>query len=582
MIQKLLPAIKDLAVKLLFSLKRFPEALFLTSAVVFIHIILHHHTDRSTDYETLRDILVRVSMVLALGVPLMLSLKLFFERIFSMRNLHKIALYLGIGIGLILYYFFLLKNLTMVPLTRYTAFTLAFYLVFILIPYFYKRQNFELYCVQLLTNFAITYFYAVVLYLGLAAILFTISKLFLIKIDRVYFDIWLIVAGIFSPAYFLADVPELKKEFQVVSFPKVLKILLFYIVVPLLIAYSAILYAYFAKIIITRTWPEGIVSHLVLWYSLISSIVIFFIYPFRPTVKWVDRFLSLYPKFMLPLLAMMFVSMGIRIHSYGITENRYFVLIAGIWVSGILIYYLFAKKIRNIILPTSLAMVAILSVTGPWSSYSISKFSQNKRFTTILAKYDMIQGNTIVKPTRQLPKTAKAEIISILGYFERFHSLKDLKYLPTGFKLNQTFKIFGFKISKNDLNLRNYKSFFNYQFPNNQLVKVEGYDYFLNIPHSDVIKTTGGENIIISYQTETDILTVTVKGEEIYHRKIDGLITPFIHENTETMPENLTCLDENNRLKIFYVFNNISGEKSPITDEAEFHYLDFFVFIKFK
>ena len=469
----------------------------------------------------------------------------------------------------------------MVPLSRYTAFTLAFYLLFLIIPYFYKRENFELYCVQLLTNFAATYFYAAVLYLGLAAIFFTISKLFLVQMGRVYFDIWLTVTGIFAPAYFLADVPQLKQKFQAAAYPKVLKILMLYILTPLLIAYGAILYAYFAKIITNRSWPEGIVAHLVLWYALISCLVIFFIYPLRDTKGWIGWFLSLFPKFFFPLLAMMFVAMGIRIHNYGITENRYFVLIAGFWVTGIFIYYLFSKKIKNIILPISLALVAVLSVTGPWSSYSISKLSQSHRFATILNKYDMILDNSIVKPERPLPKVAKAELISILSYFQRFHNLNELKYLPQGFKLSQTQKIFGFKVTKEDLNYRKIASFFHYDFPENQPVDIGDYDYFINIPHSDITKATQ-EKIQMNYTIETGIFKVWSRDREVYSRKVSDLIAPLINGATQSQKVGLTFTDENDQLKVLYVCNNLSGEKNQVTGEIEINYLNFFAFIKLK
>lgn len=579
MLKKLIPAAKDLAIKLFASLKRFPEAIFLTTAVVVIQIILNH-LDRSLANDSLRDTLSRISMVLALGVPLMLSLKLLFERIPSLRNWPKITLFLGVTFGLVLYYLFLLKNLTMAPLSRYTAYTLACYLLFLAIPYFYKRKNFELYCVQLLTNFAITYFYAVVLYLGLAAILFTISKLFLVQMGRVYFDIWLIVAGIFAPAYFLADVPELKKEFQVAGYPKVLKILFLYIVVPLLIAYAAILYAYFAKIIFTKTWPEGIISHLVLWFSLISSVVFFFIYPLRAS-KWIAKFLSFFPKFILPLLAMMFVSMAIRIQNYGMTENRYFVLIAGLWVTGVLLYYFF-RKVRNIILPISLALVAALSVTGPWSSYSVSKLSQSNRFYAILTKYDMFRDNSVIKPESPLPQAAKAEFISILSYFQKFHSLAELKYLPQGFKLSEAPKIFGFEVKPEDLNLRDNKSYFNYLFPDNQLVNVEGFDYFANIPNSDITKTASGKKLKVTYTLETGNLKVMVREKEVYSRKVSDLIIPLLNKETAPEQASLAFTDENNLIKILYICNSVSGQKNPVTEEIEINYLDFFVFVKLK
>ena len=50
-----------------------------------------------------------------------------------------------------------------------------------------------------------------------------------------------------------------------------------------------------------------------------------------------------------------------------------------------MIYYSLAKQFRNIILPISLALVALLTVVGPWSAYSLSKYSQNARLEAIAA-----------------------------------------------------------------------------------------------------------------------------------------------------------------------------------------------------
>lgn len=581
MIHKLIPVSKELVAKLFTSFKRFPVTLFLTTGIVVIQIFLHH-LGRSLIDQDLRDILDRVSMVLALGVPLSLSLQLFFQRKPAMPRLIKIGLYLTIAISLVLYYFFLLKELNLVSSTRYAAYTLAGYLLFASIPYCFKRENIELYWVQLLTNFATTYLYAVVLYLGLVAIIFTISKLFLFQFNRIYFDIWMIVAGIFAPAYFLADVPQIKQELELDNYSKVLKILLLYIVVPLLSAYSVILYAYFAKIIITRTWPEGIISHLVLWYSLISSMVIFFIYPFRNTINWVNRFISLFPKFILPLLAMMFVAMGIRIQSYGLTENRYFVLAAGIWVTAIFLYYLCSKKANQNILPLSLALVAVLTVTGPWSAYSISKLSQNNRFNAILTKYDMIEDNTLVPTNQEISREDQQTIISIFSYFKRFHSLTQLKYLPSDFNLSQTSDWFGFDIDPDNLDLPYHQTYFHYDYPDNKLINIKEFDYLVNISGNKTTEAIPGENLEAIYSLETNEFKIITNDQVIYQAKLSELITSRIQANPAAFEQELSLSDENDRVKIHYIFNSLSGDKDPITEAIEINYLNCFALIKMK
>jgi len=77
------------------------------------------------------------------------------------------------------------------------------------------------------------------------------------------------------------------QTFYVSSYPRLLKALLIYIVLPIIIVYTAILYAYFARIIITWQWPAGIVAQLVLWYAVMSAIVLFMISPISDDNRWV-------------------------------------------------------------------------------------------------------------------------------------------------------------------------------------------------------------------------------------------------------------------------------------------------------
>ncbi|MGI6486515.1 MAG: DUF4153 domain-containing protein [Tepidanaerobacteraceae bacterium] len=159
--------------------------------------------------------------------------------------------------GLTLYFLFYLHDLKTATMIRYIAFSIAFYLTFSFIPYFYKRENYELYVITLLSRFFVTYIYSMVLYAGLAAILFTIDRLFSIKVShKFYLDCLIIVGGIFAPAFFLADIPQIGEDMKPENYSKVLKVLILYIVMPILVIYTIILYAFFAKILITLEWPS--------------------------------------------------------------------------------------------------------------------------------------------------------------------------------------------------------------------------------------------------------------------------------------------------------------------------------------
>lgn len=585
MFKKIISTIELSLEKLLRSLHRFPEAILLATLTVMVLIFLNH-LGPLDNTATIRNNLNRLAAVLALGIPLSLGIRLLMERLPKLHPGIKTFFYLGAVTGLILYFCYGLPNFSMVPLSRYLALTLAFYLIFLFIPFFLRRDHFELYCVVILIRFLITYFYAAVLYLGICSIVFTVNMLFAISLKGViYFDVWLIVAGIFAPAYFLAEIPLLESEFDIDRYPKVLKVLFLYIVVPMIIIYSVILYVYFMKIIITRSWPAGIVSNLVLWYGLICSGVFFCIHVLRSKTKWLQKLLATFPGFLLPLLAMMFVAIGIRIRAYGATESRYFVVIACLWLTGWMLYYLLAKKVRNIFLPVSLAFLAVFSVIGPWSAYSLSKWDQNRRFTAILMKYNMIDGEKLVKPDRPITPEEKAQIISLLSYFKYSHTLHDLKNLPENFKLSETAKVFGFQWDPDAVPDRDGKSFFHYQYQppqNSQLTNIRGFDYYIDIPQTNITKTDPGEKILIAYSLETQELTLTVQNRELYRRKVSDIASRFFKKGNPPEEKLLTVLDENARVRVFYVIESLTGQGNPATEEIKINYLNFKVFIKIK
>ncbi|MHB1393996.1 MAG: DUF4153 domain-containing protein [Clostridia bacterium] len=486
------------------------------------------------------------------------------------------------------YYFFLLKDFNMVSVTRYIGLSLSLYLAFNFIPYFYRRSGFELYVIKLLTRFFTTVIYSVVLFLGIVAILFTIDKLLEIRVDeKVYLDVWLGVVGIFAPSFFLAGVPLYEEQFEASTYPKLLKVLLLYIVMPIISVYTSILYIYFAKIIVTLQWPIGMVAHLVLWYSVICAAIIFLISPLCDENKWTRTFIFLLPKLTIPLIIMMFVSIGIRVKAYGITENRYFVILLGLWALGIMINSNFVKTRRNIILPISLALIALLSVVGPWSSYSVSKFSQNQRLEGILLKYNMIENNSIVKSDQDVSEVDKKEISEILGYFSQSHTLNDVKYLSKEFKIIQMNDVFGFPITEYNSDNQNREYFsYNSSILSNP-IDIKGYSYMFSANSFDSSGISSGYDIEIKYDNKIHEIRINSGGKEVYknsllefgkqiHKKY-GTDSKYDIDSNE-----MSLVDENENIKIKFIFNHISGYEDKADNDINVTSMDFNILISLK
>lgn len=577
---------KNIIIGLYRSLKRFPVTIMFSTAVAVMLITISelqpiHNRD-------LMDTLERITMILALGVPISLCIKLFFERKEGEKRV-KLMLYYGVGaLILILYYFFLLNDLNMVSGSRYAAVTLTLYLAFIYIPYLPKKEQFEMYTIKLFTGFFTTALYSVVLFLGLAAILFTVDKLLGVEIvSKVYYYTWLFVVCVFAPSYFLADIPGKEQQFTVESYPKLLRILVLYIVMPLLAVCTAILYMYFIKIIVTRQWPVGLVSHLVLWYSVIAAGILFFITPIKDKNNWADRFFLWFPKIILPILVMMFISMGIRINAYGVTENRYYVIVLGLWSAGIMIYFAFIKKRRNIILPLALSVIALVSVFGPLSSFSVSKISQNNRLAGILERNNMLKKGGIEAAQGEVSGEDRDEISRILDYFNRSHSLKDVKYLSGDFKMEDMERVFGFPYE--DYYYHSPGGYF-YIAPDkpDRPIDISGYDYMFDM--RSLHNTMGEDEDTISaiYSHESSIIKISLNGNPAYEKELNDFAKSLmgkyegIPEGNVIPAEQMIFIDENEKIKVKFIFMNISGSKDTSSGSVAINGLDFYMLVKVK
>ena len=98
-----------------------------------------------------------------------------------------------------------------------------------------------------------------------------ISRHFILSVSLMC-DVLIVVAALFTPMLFLTGV----KQFEKFSASKLFKVLMVYILMPLLLAYTAVVYAYLIMIMFNN-WqmPGGIVGNLVLWYGLVGIWVLF-------------------------------------------------------------------------------------------------------------------------------------------------------------------------------------------------------------------------------------------------------------------------------------------------------------------
>jgi len=581
---KLLNQFKNM-IKLFYrSMKRFPITLLFSTAVAVMLITISEL--QPINNRDLQETLIRVTMIFALGIPISLCLKLWWERKENREVLEFFGFIITGGLILILYYYFLLNELNVVSITRYIGVNLAFYLGFLFIPYLPRKDHFEMYIIKLATRLIITVVYTAVIFIGLAAILFTLNALLGVAVpEKLYPYTGIILGCVFAPAYFLAGTPLKDHSLEGENYLTVLKVLLLYIVIPLLTAYTVILYLYFIKIIVSWEWPIGLVSHLVLWYALIVTAVLFLITPLRDENKLANTFSKWMPIIILPLLMMMFISMGIRINAYGVTENRYYVVVLGLWVFGIMVYYSLKKKPINILLPVSLAIIALLSVLGPLSSYSISTLSQNNRFEALLLKNNMLVDGKIQPAPADLSKEDKIAICGILAYFNTKHNLDEVRYLPEGFVMNDMEEVFGFPYEEPELSSPEDFFFLARNEAEVGAVDIKEYDYMFDagILYYD---RTADHELKADFDEESGILRINKQGTLLYEKDLTSFVKDLLAKHggqKDNLPvEEMTLIDENDKIKVKLSFKSIQGNQDAVTGKITLNGFEGYLFVKIK
>lgn len=236
--------------------------------------------------------------------------------------------------------------------------------------------------------------------LGSVAIgsVFALFDLSMLDKDKV-FMYWMIFSGsFFSPIFALAHVPK-KETFTQgdVLENKFFTFLIKYIGVPFIYIYFLILYAYSIKVLMHFSdWPKGQITWMVIAFSIFGYKMYIFTHRLREENALIKLFRRFFPWVVIPQLLMLFYAIYLRIHQYDITMNRYFVVVFGVWLLGISLYYALSKQKYLGIIPFSIGIIILLISVGPWSVYSLPATRQYDKLVSNLETAHILQGGTIV------------------------------------------------------------------------------------------------------------------------------------------------------------------------------------------
>ncbi|HZP08912.1 DUF4153 domain-containing protein [Methyloceanibacter sp.] len=171
-----------------------------------------------------------------------------------------------------------------------------------------------------------------------------------------------------------------------------------FVLVPLLLVYTAILYAYAVKIALAWELPKGTLGGMVVGYLLVGAATLLVGYPSRETGGAHVRFFFNYwvELTALPVL-LLFVAVGRRIADYGVTEQRYLMVLIGVWaliLAGLRVARGGDFDLRPV--PGVLAALMLAASFGPGGAIGVSVMSQKQQLAELLTAKGMLVEGRIV------------------------------------------------------------------------------------------------------------------------------------------------------------------------------------------
>ena len=376
----------------------------------------------------------------SLGISLFFALQTFIK----LRNFNglKAGITLLIGISLLVVAGLHLDHITkigneeIIGLEMFTLGIMAHLLVAFL-PFIGKQQlnGFWQYNKSLFIRALTTALYTGVLFAGLSGAILAITELFNVDFtEKIYAYLWFIMAFPVSALIFTSGVPDASQIDaleQSDDLPNGLRLFVQFVLLPLVVIYLLILYAYMGKIMVEWSLPQGWVTILIMVFSVLGMLAMLLVHPFQQLAEhaWIKVITKNYYRSLLPPLVLQYVAIFTRINDYGFTSPRWAVVAITIWLTYICIYKVFFKGKNIILIPFTLCIVTVLFLIGPLSHRSISVWSQTAKINRLVKELGLRDNKGKLKKYESNASTDSLmnELYEATRYLSRNHETTGLE-----------------------------------------------------------------------------------------------------------------------------------------------------------
>jgi len=578
------PSIQEINESVLKVIRRFPVpiAVSLAGTGMAIFLIENHESE----YETV----LKALLTMFLALPLFVGINAWAKSINATLLKRGIAIALGI-VCLVLYYFSI-KNIDNIEHAyRFAGLLIALHLLVSFLPYLNKTPiaSFWNYNRSLFLRAVESGLFSLIIFAGIALAILALNKLFGVNFDDViYAQLFFTIIGIFNTFYFLAGFPnDFDQDLRGQAYPRPLSVFCKYISIPIVLLYFVILYAFTIKIALNWEWPQGWISKLILFFSVIGILVYLLSYYLNRhensiLVKW---FKKGYFYALLPMSIVLLLALWRRFSDYGITENRYLVSLLGIWLFCISVYFIISKRDNIKAIPISLFGFILFGLfSGPLSIFNFPANNQVDRLERLLSQHQLLENGKIkTNPSLANLTEVSREVSSAIVYLtnnnyqEKIYPWFDqqLDTMPLNASPYLNAMDLSFEYFSEDLSNENFYNFYSNDFTSISISDYDYYGYYIGAsyyPKSQMYSLNIVDNSLVEILDDNDKSLASFDLLEL----IDTLKRKDVEHNQAMSQEDLkfSFENENYRLMLLPRYVNFtelaSGELINFAMETSF------------
>ncbi|SIO01464.1 protein of unknown function [Carnobacterium alterfunditum] len=520
------------------AIRRYPlTVIFLVAVAGLNAYLIQQETDDYTRY--LYSFIV--------GVFLSVVAQHLYESLFG-KMYQRIVLMVGTLLLTTLYYYTIGTSsgydLEMYVKTGIIIFILT--IAFMWIPTIKNRITFNQSYLSAFKALFITLLFTMVLFAGINLIIVAIDQLLFSVDEKVNMHTFNLIGSLFSPIFFLSYTPlyvskkdestltpekiaakqeQIKED---ISVPKVLELLISYIIIPLTAIFTIILLIYLLQNITGDFWTNNLLEPMLVSYSI--TVIVVYLLASNIETKSAVLFRKIFPKVLVPIVLFQTISSILKIQETGLTHGRYYVILFGLFavIAGLIFSILPIRK--NGWVAVVLIVLSVISLIPPVDAFTVSRVSQTNLLKETLEKNQMLEGNSII-PNADIPKEDKIKISQTIHYLTSMDYSKEIAFLePYDQELIYQFEeVVGFKpiydgidFVSNQLTQDSYHATLDWN--ENQLISIEGYDKMVAYSYYD-----SNEISAIDFKVEDSAYTI---GSEVEDEQTNLVLTD---ENDKTI-----------------------------------------------